>query len=83
MSFQCPVCNGYAPLNASCPECGSEMIDQGIWQNYFDDYSPYLDIDGMKQVNGFPDLREHQCIHYATCATCQHEQLIAVQEINV
>ena len=45
----------------------------------FDDYSPYLDIEGMKKVDGYPeDFYKHQCPHFFLCSSCgeQITQLI-------
>lgn len=82
-AYMCPVCNGIALFNVNCPHCQTLLIDQGMWQNYFDDYSPYLEIEDMKFVNGFDDARKHHCIHFATCPQCGEEVLAAVEEVDM
>ncbi len=82
-AYMCPVCNGFAPFRVNCPNCRTLLTDQGIWQNYFDDYSPYLDIEDMKFVNGFDDAAQHQCIHFASCPQCGEAVLAAIKEVNM
>ena len=41
----CPVCNGLASVQKICPRCGRMMFDAGLLQDYYDNYSAYLEQD--------------------------------------
>ncbi|WP_374723686.1 hypothetical protein [Calidifontibacillus erzurumensis] len=50
--------------------------------DYFDNYSPYLEIDGTKLVDGYPnDQKNHQCPHVFYCPNCLTEQVYLIDEI--
>ncbi|HJV45697.1 MAG TPA: hypothetical protein VJ824_08205 [Bacillota bacterium] len=50
--------------------------------DFFDDYSPYLEIDGMKKSDGIlDDLKYHQCPHVFVCITCGERVTRLVEEI--
>lgn len=80
MDYLCPVCNGLAPLAQACQRCGTLLSDAGRLYDYYGDYSPYREIDDAKLDNGYPDRRNHQCLHTGWCNSCQTEQTVAVQE---
>ncbi|MBB4074839.1 hypothetical protein GGR02_002632 [Anoxybacillus voinovskiensis] len=49
--------------------------------DYFDDYSPYMEIDVMKQVDGYPmTRRNHECVHLFYCPYCQNEEVRFIKE---
>ncbi len=81
MPTLCPICNGLSSLQANCEQCGSLAEDQGRLENMFGPYSPYREIDHIKQTNGYLDLAHKQCIHIAICLNCSHQQLYFIQEI--
>lgn len=81
MSRICPVCNGLRSLQMACPNCGVIMDDGGKLEDFFDDYSPYLEMRWNREVNGYPDLAAHRCLHYAQCPECHSEEIIGVEEI--
>lgn len=59
------------------------MNDSGRYMDQFDDYSPYLDIDGMKKLDGIEnDLENHTCPHVFDCPSCGNRQLEMVREWN-
>ena len=77
----CPLCNGLRKIHIACPDCGTEMKDQGKFMDYADDYSAYLDIDLLKQNDGFPkSLEKGQCPHLLQCQNCGHDEVILIQE---
>lgn len=85
MESICPLCNQLEPadLEVECTQCKSEMNDGGRMMDYFDDYSAYLDIDGMKLFNGLPDdQKNHQCPHLFYCPRCGEDHIILVEEIQ-
>lgn len=77
----CPLCNGLDSLQSSCSECGTVMVDEGRYLDYFDDYSPYLEIDGMKLFDGISDdQKNEQCPHVFTCSSCNTESVQLIKE---
>ncbi|MDP5272576.1 hypothetical protein [Chengkuizengella axinellae] len=72
MSF-CSVCNGLSNLNAICSKCNQEAKDYGRIGDFMGPYSAYLNIDELKTANGYPDLKNHQCVHLAYCELCDSE----------
>ncbi|WP_456276061.1 hypothetical protein [Bacillus sp. AK128] len=77
----CPLCNGFKVSETTCQHCKNVMEDKGRVMDYFDDYSPYMEIDGMKKLDGFEQTYiQQQCPHYLYCNHCHTEQLIFIQE---
>ncbi|MFJ5622549.1 hypothetical protein ACIQD3_07315 [Peribacillus loiseleuriae] len=77
----CPLCNGLRKIHVVCTECESEMKDMGKAMDYDDEYSAYMDINTLKQNDGFPDsLKKGQCPHLMKCLNCNHDEVILVQE---
>ncbi|WP_341540268.1 hypothetical protein [Melghiribacillus thermohalophilus] len=57
------------------------MSDQGRVIDFFDDYSPYMEDEGMKWLDGVADsARRHLCIHLFHCPQCDYDIQIAIQE---
>lgn len=71
MDYTCTLCNHFEELNKKCPQCGSNMENLGLLQDYYDPYSPYLDQeiyqDNYKKNNN--DL----CVHLLHCDGCGFE----------
>lgn len=79
--FICPACNGFEVLSFSCPECEGEMTDRGRLVDYLDEYSPYLDDEGLKLVDGLKhSTDEHTCLHVLYCSQCETTSEYAIQE---
>jgi hypothetical protein len=69
----CGLCNGIMELTISCPECGTKMDDEGRVYDYYDDYSPYMEIEWMKLVDGDPkSSQKRECQHLYKCNHCGH-----------
>ncbi|MGO4887515.1 hypothetical protein ACJ2A9_07155 [Anaerobacillus sp. MEB173] len=78
----CPLCNGLTTINYTCEQCSKVLNDNGKIIDYFDDYSAYLDTDGMKKIDGYPnDLQQHQCPHLFYCDDCHKEAIVFIQEV--
>lgn len=78
----CPVCNGLNSLEVECPSCQNQMNDNGRLLDYFDDYSAYLDIEGMKLIDGIADdQKNQQCPHVYYCLNCEAEKTVLIDEI--
>jgi len=80
MSYMCPVCNGLTSLSSHCPNCYHQLDDFGRLDAMWGPYSPYSEIDHLKQSNGFNDYEQHKCIHVGVCPSCGSDQLIFVDE---
>ena len=52
----CPICNGLETIEFQCERCSQKMEDLGKISDYFDDYSPYMEIDWMRLEDGFPAI---------------------------
>ncbi|MDQ7860126.1 hypothetical protein RCO48_00950 [Peribacillus frigoritolerans] len=77
----CPLCNGLRKIHVDCPECGSELEDKGKFMDYADDYSAYMDIDILKENDGYPQsLQKGQCPHLTKCPECGHDEVVLVPE---
>lgn len=82
--MECPLCNGFGKMTVICTHCESQMEDQGKRMDYDDDYSAYLDIDIQKQNDGdWASLRENRCLHLFKCQVCGHDEIMAINEINI
>ncbi|WP_395940617.1 hypothetical protein [Bacillus sp. HMF5848] len=76
----CPLCNGFSTLQVTC-SCGQVLEDHGRIIDYFDEYSAYMDIDGMKMVDGFVDTyKENLCAHLFYCSKCKKETIHLIHE---
>ncbi|WP_102347481.1 hypothetical protein [Bacillus sp. Marseille-P3661] len=79
--YICPLCNQLDQKLVECPTCKNHMEDQGRLMDYFDDYSAYLEIDGTKLVDGFPnDQQDHECPHVFYCYQCKNEHIFLISE---
>ncbi|KAA0547494.1 hypothetical protein FZW96_11605 [Bacillus sp. BGMRC 2118] len=77
----CPLCNGFETVTSSCQHCQSKMEDKGRVIDYFDDYSPYMEIEDMKKIDGFSQTHsDQQCAHLLFCPSCGQEQVYFVKE---
>ncbi|MEO2077438.1 MAG: hypothetical protein ABGX20_19055 [Bacillus sp. (in: firmicutes)] len=77
----CPVCNGLREIYLLCSNCGKPMMESGRVSDYYDDYSPYMEIDLMKMEDGYPDSHSgHKCPHLYRCPDCNHDDVIFIKE---
>lgn len=81
MMAMCPICNNFQTINVRCPECGRAVQDQGRVSDFFDDYSPYMEVDELKLEDGYPEnFTESQCPHVFYCDACHQEVLFFIGE---
>jgi len=79
--YVCPSCNGLQKVIQKCSDCEGDLTDEGKLVDYLDDYSPYLDDEGLKLVDGDPQSTEdHICVHLMRCQKCGTETHIKVSE---
>ncbi|MEH7112559.1 hypothetical protein V7124_09305 [Neobacillus niacini] len=77
----CPICNGLREVFFLCTHCGVQMQDSGRLMDFYDDYSPYMEIDLMKMEDGYPDTHSgKKCPHLFTCPSCQKDEVIFIKE---
>ncbi|MGM7700124.1 hypothetical protein ACSVDE_00295 [Pseudalkalibacillus sp. Hm43] len=77
----CPVCNQLSSTQYRCPSCLGMMEDSGRVMDYYDDYSPYAEIDSLKMEDGIPDdEKDNQCPHVFYCSQCAAENVLLIHE---
>ncbi|WP_147533100.1 hypothetical protein [Bacillus marasmi] len=77
----CPNCNGLYQVMFQCPSCGVEMEDNGKIMDFYDDYSPYMEVDDLKLEDGYPNtLSKQQCPHLMSCVNCGRNEVVFIQE---
>lgn len=76
----CPVCNGLAPVQKTCPRCGRTMFDAGLLQDYYDSYSAYLEQDLYE--DGYRCYNQTVCVHLFTCPGCHYDVDVAFQRLD-
>lgn len=81
--FVCPLCNQIEEPQYICPHCLEAMADEGRLMDYFDDYSAYLDIEGMKLFDGYQgDRKNHECPHVFSCLKCSKQVVHLINEVE-
>lgn len=75
----CILCNSLAEAEKRCPLCGSLMLDSGTVQDYYDNYSPYLDREIYE--DGYKCYGEANCTHLFSCPKCGYNSYLAVPKI--
>ncbi|SNS86613.1 hypothetical protein SAMN05446037_102476 [Anaerovirgula multivorans] len=78
MELVCPICNGLVSYVVKCPYCEEIMKAAGAIQDYFDDYSTYLDKDITEMIDG---VSENQCLHIFYCPQCGRDKRILVDKM--
>lgn len=82
--YVCPLCNQFEQRDYECPDCHFLMEDRGRVMDYFDDYSAYLDIEGMKLFDGIPDDQQnHECPHLFFCPRCMKQSIYLIHEVEL
>ncbi|MFF2446287.1 hypothetical protein ACFVSW_04215 [Neobacillus sp. NPDC058068] len=77
----CPVCNGFRDVYLICTYCGEPMLENGRIMDFYDNYSPYMEIDLMKMEDGYSDTNSGQnCPHLYRCPSCHHDEIILIKE---
>jgi len=76
----CPLCNSLAKMKKACPVCGGTMSDEGVIQDFYDNYSPYLDMNIYE--DGYRCHDEKNCVHVFSCRHCRAGVSVAVCRID-
>ncbi|MBD8003762.1 hypothetical protein [Bacillus norwichensis] len=75
----CRLCNGISLETHTCSICMGILKDQGKIYDYYDDYSPYMEIDLNKLADGDPESsRKSECVHLFICAICGTQQELKI-----
>jgi hypothetical protein len=81
--YACPLCNGFQTIDVSCESCNHNMSDQGRLVDYYDDYSPYMEEENAKMVDGIPNSKEdHLCLHLFKCPHCASDSHVIIKEVK-
>jgi hypothetical protein len=71
----CALCNGIVSYKGMCAKCGDTTLDQGRYHDYYDEYSPYMDIQEIQLADGIPNSScTDTCLHLFTCKRCGEEE---------
>lgn len=77
----CPLCNGIEDYPLVCTNCSSKLEDQGKISDYYDDYSPYMEIEWARLEDGKSvNYEKGQCMHLFKCPNCGTEQVEMIPE---
>ncbi|CCO06973.1 conserved hypothetical protein [Desulforamulus hydrothermalis Lam5 = DSM 18033] len=79
MEKLCVLCNQLFQLTASCPNCGNDLSDQGLIQDYYDSYSPYEDQTVFE--DGYRGYTEECCVHLLACPCCRFREFRALKRL--
>lgn len=74
----CPVCNGLVEYIKYCPICGEKMEVLDRVENYYDDYSPYLNYSMTDMNDG--DV-SYICSHICYCQRCGNRIVASVNNV--
>ncbi|WP_144462593.1 hypothetical protein [Siminovitchia fortis] len=75
----CRLCNGMPAENRACSICMGALKDQGKIYDFYDDYSPYMEIDLNKLVDGDPkSTQKPECVHMFICEACGTQQELKI-----
>ncbi|HBM80278.1 MAG: hypothetical protein QME45_14475 [Clostridiales bacterium] len=80
MEYLCPVCNGISECIIYCDECGNEMKNGGRIQDYYDDYSPYLNYNDTDIIDGEP---YGICQHIYICPACGRDKTVNIRKVHI
>lgn len=76
----CPLCNGLCTVDKSCAGCGRALLDMGVLQDFYDNYSAYLDRGVYK--DGFPCHTGERCFHLFTCSYCHADKILSIKQLG-
>lgn len=76
----CPICNGFTTLHENCPLCGQPLQDAGVIQDFYDDYSAYLEQDIYE--DGYRHNNHAVCVHLFACPHCHFDTNISFRRLN-
>ncbi|MCR1897741.1 hypothetical protein NSA47_01900 [Irregularibacter muris] len=75
MEMICPLCNGLKNLANPCPNCHGQMTDKGPIENFYDDYSAYLDKNITQRLD---NADPNYCVHLFQCDICGKDKRMSI-----
>ncbi|MDF9407350.1 hypothetical protein L7E55_03085 [Pelotomaculum isophthalicicum JI] len=76
----CPACNSLAAINKNCPLCGCPMYDAGAIQDFYDNYSAFLEQEIYE--DGYRSYSHDFCVHLFACPNCHFDINIKFRRLN-
>lgn len=76
----CPVCNNLHEAEQTCASCGHTLVDAGTLQDFFDDYSAYLDRNIYE--DGYRCNQNSYCVHLFACPHCHADKTLAFKRLD-
>ncbi|MGG0657206.1 hypothetical protein [Rummeliibacillus pycnus] len=77
----CPLCNSLKVLEINCPNCGTQLDNDGKVADFMDPYSHYEDEETVKMDDGYPNTAKDQiCPHLMVCRNCGYDKVMFIQE---
>lgn len=76
----CMLCNSLASVEKRCPKCGRLLVDAGLLQDYYDNYSAYLAQDIYE--DGYRCSNALFCVHLFACPQCHYDVALKVKKID-
>lgn len=69
MEKVCVLCNRLFKVSMCCPECGNELEDKGLIQDFYDPYSAYE--EQAIYEDGYQGYTSECCVHLLYCSACE------------
>lgn len=69
----CPVCNELSIINVICNKCNKSMEDKGRVEDYLDNYSADMPIEGSNDY----------CTHIYECLYCNYFKRVKLDKVNL
>nr|WP_041274603.1 hypothetical protein [Desulforamulus reducens] len=80
MNKLCILCNGLYHVTISCPNCGYNLADLGLVQDFYDPYSAYLDQEIYE--DGYKGYTSECCVHLLVCNLCDLKEFRAMKRFS-
>ncbi|MTI81784.1 MAG: hypothetical protein FH758_13080 [Firmicutes bacterium] len=80
MDYTCLMCNHLVEITQPCPGCGSPMENEGLLQDFYDPYSPYLDQEIYE--DDYKNYNHDFCVHVMRCPLCNTERCLAYKRLT-
>ncbi|SHE85745.1 hypothetical protein SAMN02745133_01282 [Desulforamulus putei DSM 12395] len=62
------LCNRLYTLTIACPNCGQDLDDLGLIQDFYGPYSAYEDQKNFE--DGYKGYTDDCCVHLLACNSC-------------
>lgn len=79
MARLCILCNRLYIMTVNCPQCGKELQDLGLIQDFYDPYSAYE--DQRLYQDGYRNYTEENCVHLLSCSFCGFSKYTSIKRL--